>query len=73
MLVLRRNEGQWIELTHHSGDQLRIRVYNIRSGFPGQMDMAFEDPDHHFDIQRGERARLRRCEPRTVPLPSNAD
>ncbi len=56
MLVLRRKEGQWLEITHHSGDRLRIRVYNIRSRFPGQLDLAFDDADHHFTIRRGEPA-----------------
>ena len=55
MLILRRKEGQWVELTHKSGDTVRIRVYNIRSRFPGQLDLAFDDPDHLFTIQRPER------------------
>jgi hypothetical protein len=55
MLVLRREEGQWIEIAHRSGDLIRIRVYNIRSRFPGQVDMAFDDDARHFDIRRGER------------------
>ena len=55
MLILRRKEGQWVELTHKSGDTVRIRVYNIRSRYPGQLDLAFDDPDHLFTIQRPER------------------
>jgi hypothetical protein len=54
MLVMRRKEGQWIEITHASGDRLRIRVYNIRSRYSGHLDLAFNDPDHHFRIGRGE-------------------
>jgi Global regulator protein family len=56
MLVLRRKEGQWIEITHPSGDRVRIRVYNIRSGFPGHLDLAFDDAEHHYTIRRGEHA-----------------
>jgi hypothetical protein len=59
MLVLRRKEGQWIEITHQrSGDTLRIRVYNIRSRFPGQLDLAFDNPDRNFEIIRPERPPL---------------
>ena len=59
MLVMRRKEAQWIEITHRSGDRIRVRVYNIRSRFrfPGQLDLAFDDSDHHFVIRRGERPR----------------
>jgi hypothetical protein len=55
MLVLRRSEGQWVEITHESGDTLRIRVYNIRSRSPGQLDLAFDDASRHFKIERVER------------------
>ncbi len=55
MLVLRRKEGQWVEITHKSGDVIRVRVYNIRTRFPGQLDLAFDDDAHNFDIQRPER------------------
>ncbi len=56
MLVLKRREGQWVEITHKSGDTIRIRVYNIRSRYPGQLDLAFEDEARNFEIQRPERA-----------------
>jgi hypothetical protein len=55
MLVLKRKEGQWIEITHTSGDVIRFRVYNIRSRFPGQLDIAFEDDARRFTIERPER------------------
>jgi hypothetical protein len=70
MLVLRRKEGQWVEITHHSGDRMLIRVYNIRCRFPGQIDMAFDDPDHHFNIQRGDRSWPRRSPRLRGPLSS---
>ena len=55
MLVLRRKEGQWVEVTHKSGDTIRIRVYNIRSRYPSQLDLGFQDEAHSFRIQRPER------------------
>lgn len=56
MLVLKRKEGQQIEITHSgSGDVIRFRVYNIRSRFPGQLDIAFEDDARNFKVERPER------------------
>jgi hypothetical protein len=58
MLVLKRKEGQWIEVTHAaSGDTLRIRVYDICGDFPGRANLAFDDPTRLFEIQRPERVR----------------
>jgi hypothetical protein len=56
MLILRRKEGQWVEITHRSGETIRLRVYNIRSRYPGQLDIAFDDDARNFAIQRPERA-----------------
>jgi hypothetical protein len=56
MLILRRKEGQWVEVTHKSGDVLRIRVCNVRAKFPGQLDLVFDDEARNFSIQRPERA-----------------
>lgn len=58
MLVLRRKEGQWIEVTHKSGDVLRVRVYNLCVDAPGRINLAFDDAEHNFDIQRPERSPL---------------
>ena len=55
MLILRRKEGQWVEIRHKSGDTIRVKVYNIRSRFPGQLDLAFDDDPHNFSVQRPER------------------
>jgi hypothetical protein len=55
MLILRRKEGQWVEITHRSGDTIRLRVYNIRSRYPGQLDIASDDDARNFAIQRPER------------------
>lgn len=55
MLVLKRKEGQWVEITHKSGDKLRVRVFRIREGFPSQLDLAFDDDERNFEIQRPER------------------
>jgi len=60
MLVLKRKEGQWVEITHHSGDVLRIRVCRIEGGNPGgpgQLNLAFDDDARHFEIERPERKR----------------
>lgn len=56
MLILRRKEGQWVEITHRSGDTIRVRVYNIRARQPGQLDLAFDDDARNFAVQRPERA-----------------
>ena len=67
MLVLRRKEGQWIEITHRSGDVVRFRVYDIGAvggDAPGRVNLAFDDPDRNFTINRAERE-LR--EPSLVP------
>ena len=56
MLILRRKEGQWVEITHRSGDTIRVRVYNIRARQPGQIDLAFDDDARHFAVERPERA-----------------
>ena len=56
MLILRRKEGQWLEIRHRSGDTIRVRVCNIRARYPGQLDLALDDPAHNFLIHRPERA-----------------
>ena len=66
MLILRRKEGQWVEITHRSGETIRIRVCNIRSRYPGQLDLAFDDPAHHFIIQRPERGARAEAAPGVV-------
>ncbi len=68
MLVLRRREGQWIEMRHSSGDVIRFRVYNINGGPPGQINLAFDDAERKFEIHRPERIRVR-AEHRTPPVP----
>jgi len=52
MLVLKRWDGQWVEITHHSGDVLRIRIYNVERG---QASLAFDDDARNFEIKRPER------------------
>ncbi len=59
MLVLKRSDGQWVEVVHRSGDVLRIRAYDLRpgpAGRPGRLHLAFDDPPRHFTILRPERA-----------------
>ena len=53
MLVIRRRERQWIELTHSaSGDSVRILVKDVRRGY--DVSLGFDDPDWHFEIVRPE-------------------
>lgn len=56
MLILRRKEGQWLEITHRSGDVIRIRVCNIRSRYPGQLDLVLDDTARNFLVHRPERS-----------------
>lgn len=55
MLVLKRKEGQWVEVTHRSGEILRIRVCKIEPGQPGHLNLAFDDDARNFEIERPER------------------
>jgi hypothetical protein len=61
MLVLRRTEGQWVEITHAAtGDVIRFRVYDLAGGdpeVPGRVHLAFEDRARNFAVERPERAR----------------
>lgn len=59
MLVLRRNDGEWVEITHHSGEVIRIRIYdlhagNAREGVRPWCRVAFDDAPHNFRILREE-------------------
>jgi hypothetical protein len=56
MLVLRRSDGQWVEVTHRSGDVLRFRVYDLCREGAGRIHLAFEDSERNFNIQRPERS-----------------
>jgi hypothetical protein len=60
MLVLKRKEGQWVEITHRSGDVLRIRVNGITAepGRPGRVNQVFDDDARNFEIRRPERKPL---------------
>lgn len=71
MLVLRRSEGQWIEVTHRSGDVLRFRVYDLSDEGPGRVHLAFDDQARNFDIQRPDRI-ARRPSDGPAPLTSAA-
>lgn len=56
MLVLRRKEGQWLEVIHAaSGDKMHIRVCNIKTHYSGQADLGFDDDARNFIINRPER------------------
>ncbi len=49
-LILRGEEGQWVEIIHRSGDKIRVRVCNIRPLYTGKFDMVLDDPDQNFLI-----------------------
>jgi hypothetical protein len=68
MLVLKRKEGQWIEIIHRSGDVIRVRVYDIQSvtGTPSRANLAFDDSARNFEIRRPER---RMTAPAAIPAP----
>jgi hypothetical protein len=55
MLVLKRKEGEWVNIVHRSGDTIRVRVYDIRGGEPGRTCLAFDDSARNFAIERPER------------------
>jgi hypothetical protein len=67
MLVLKRKEGQWVEITDKLGNLLRIRLCNVEirmnleGRMVGQANLAFGDPDRNFEIDRPER------KPKTTP------
>ena len=54
MLVIKRKEGQWVEIRHHSGDVILIRVYDIQSN-PRRTNLAFDDEPRNFEIRRKEK------------------
>jgi len=54
MLVLKRKEGQWVDIIHHSGDVLRLKTYDIQAGAPGRLNIAFDDAARNFEIRRPE-------------------
>jgi hypothetical protein len=53
MLVLRRSNSQWIEITHKSGDMIRFCVYGEE--MKGSVNLAFDDAARNFEIRRPER------------------
>lgn len=71
MLVLNRKEGQWVEITHRSGDVLRIRFYNIQNaleGHRGRLSVAFDDDARNFKVHRPERRQVWRADAAPQPL-----
>ncbi|MEW4570955.1 hypothetical protein AB1L88_24060 [Tautonia sp. JC769] len=70
MLVLKRKEGQWVEIIHRSGDVIRLRVYDIQAaaGVPSRTNLAFDDAARNFEIRRPER-RVTPPKPESPALP----
>lgn len=57
MLVLTRRDGDWVRVTHRSGDVLWIRVDDFRAGrFGGRplCHVGFDDAARNFEIVRAE-------------------
>ena len=54
MLAITRKDGQWVEITHHSGDKLFVRVYDFGVDETGRplVRLAFEDAPRNFAIDR---------------------
>ena len=62
MLILRRTEGQWLEVRHRSGDVLRILVARSdqsRHNHRKLVLLGFEDADRLFEISRPDAATRR--------------
>ena len=73
MLVLKRKEGQWVQVTHAaSGDVLRIRVYDITNGLPPRANLAFDDSPRNFILERPERV-PRPSDPETMTRPTDPE
>lgn len=61
MLVLKRKEGQWVEVIHKSGDVIRIRVCAIEAGVnggPAHLNLLF-DGEENFRVARPETSHLK--------------
>lgn len=55
MLILRRNERQWVQIQHQdSGDVIRVQIRELRRG-AGEVILAFEDDRFRFNVDREER------------------
>lgn len=58
MLVIKRNKKEWVEITHSSGQTIRIQVQRIthnRKGGPTSVYLAFDDDARNFRIDRPDR------------------
>ena len=56
MLNIRRKPGQWVEVTHRSGDKMFIRL--VRDPITRALTLCFDDPPRNFEIARPERVRV---------------
>lgn len=54
MLIIRRKNGQWINVVHvGSGEEIRIYVKNI-SPYSRSINLGFHDVERNFSIVRSE-------------------
>lgn len=71
-LVLTWRRGQWIEITHKSGDVMRIRVADFPDRPEGiAVKLAFEDAPRNFEV--GRKSATIRETARKRPLPELSD
>jgi hypothetical protein len=63
MLLLRRDIGQWVQVTDQEGRILRIQVRRPPAGRRGDIELAFDDDARHFEIDRPERQRSHETRP----------
>lgn len=57
MYIVRRKEGEWVEVTSRSGDVLRIAIGRPTRGERGRVgsaELVFDDPERRFEIRRPE-------------------
>ena len=73
MLVLGRKAGQWLDITHKSGDVLRVRIDNLRLDENDRIcfDMSLDDDARNFKIERPER-KVKTAQPATPAVGSPA-
>lgn len=61
MLVLKRTEGQWLDVIHvASGDVVRIRTCDIGADGRPRVNLVVDDAARNFAVERPERATPRR-------------
>ena len=72
-LVLRRKNGQTVEVTHKSGDAFTLRVTGLSGEGQGRVELVLDDDARNFRFERPERAaKLRVHQGEFVPPSAHA-